>query len=130
MARAGLRGNLASVGKLRADLKAFPLSLAHAVAQKSAPVLSTLTSDAYTGGRTVYGDARPAGKYGALDLKRSGRTLASMHFDATGNLVRAVLGTDYAKYLVGKYRVLPMGFIPVEWSRALDAIVHAEKFQP
>jgi hypothetical protein len=130
MSRAGLRGNLASISKLRRDLKEFPLSLAYAVAQKAGPELSTLTRAAYKGGRTVYGDSRPAGKYGPLDLERSGRTVASLRFEANGSQVRAVLGTPWAKYLIGKYRVLPMGFIPVEWSRALAAIVKAERLAP
>lgn len=120
-------GNAAFAG-LKAKLRALPVSLAHKVAQQVGPALSAATNTAYEQGRTVYGESRPKGVDGnELDLVDSGDTKSSTTYQVDGRIVRVGLGTKYAKYLIGKYRILPNGAIPVEWKRDIDAIVHKTK---
>lgn len=119
-----LKGDLSTLKKMKASLRALPRSVAHQVAQKGAPKLTELTREAFNGNRNVYGDARPAGADGQpLTLVKTGATQAYLKFTANGSIIRAVLGTPYAKYLIGKYGVLPNGAMPVKWSRALAEIV-------
>jgi hypothetical protein len=109
---------------LKAALKRMPVSLANDVAQASAPGLTLRTRGAYDGGKTVYGEARPAGvDGGALTLEKTGATKAAVRFVANGRIVRCVLPTKYAKFLVGKYKILPNGAMPAEWSQYLAGLV-------
>lgn len=104
----------------------MPLSLAHEVAFRAAPVLTTAAAASFDAGRTVYGDARNQGvKGGALTLVRSGDTRRTVKFVSNGRIVRCVLGTPYAKYLIGRYGILPNGnaAMPHAWRTSLDGIV-------
>ena len=116
-------------GALKSALKAMPLSLAHDVASASAPGLTQRTQGAYDGGKTVYGEARPAGVDGPLTLERTGSTRSAVRFVANGRIVRCVLPTKYAKYLVGKFKILPNGAMPAEWSRYLAELVRTANAQ-
>lgn len=128
---AGLKGDLSSLRALRAHVKALPLSLAHDVAQRAGPALTRLTRGAFAAGQNVYGEARPAGVDGRpLSLERTGATRDALGFTANGTIVRCVLGTRYAKYLIGKYGVLPNGPLPAGWSRALAQLVAETKVTP
>lgn len=121
----GLRGNLSSVRGLRDTLRSLPLSVAHDVARRGAPAMSAEVSRAFSGGKTVYGDARPASVDGKpLTLRRTGTTESTLKFAANGSVIRAHLTTKYAKYLIGKYGVLPNGPIPTGWAKRLEAIVN------
>lgn len=55
-----------------------------------------------------------------LRLVRTGATRAALRFVAVGTVIRCVLGPRYARYLVGKYRILPSGqqAVPFRWRRA------------
>jgi hypothetical protein len=109
-----------TLGKLKANLRALPVSIAHEVAASAAPGLTQRTRGAFNSGQTVYGEARPAGVNGEpLSLEQTGATKKTLQFVANGRIVRCVLGTPYAKYLIGKYKVLPNGAMPAEWSRYL-----------
>lgn len=125
-----LRGDLSSIRGLKSSLRALPLSVAHSVAQRAAPAMTELTLAADQAKRTVYGEARPAGVNGPLSLFRTGRTRSTMRFVSNGTIVRCVLGTPYAKYLIGKYSILPNGALPVAWSRKLAELVAATKVGP
>lgn len=125
----GLKGNVNDLRKLQKRLQAFPLSVSHEVAQRSSSPLTALAQRAYESGQTVYGEARPRGVDGqTLDLKRTGLTAATLRFTTVGTIVRCVLGTRYAKYLIGKYRILPMGRMPADWSAKLEQITREVKF--
>lgn len=122
-----VRGN-STLGKLKANLRALPISVAHEVAAASAPGLTARTVQAFDGGRTVYGEPRPpAVDGGALSLEQTGATRKTMQFVANGRIVRCVLGTPYAKYLIGRYKILPNGAMPAEWSRFLAELVERAK---
>jgi hypothetical protein len=114
----------ATIKDLKAKIKALPVTLAAEVAKQGAPLMTQLTDQAFDGGRTVYDDARPLGVDGqALSLKKSGRTRSQMRFERVGTRIRCVLPSKYARYLIGKYSILPNGALPVHWARALTEIV-------
>jgi hypothetical protein len=116
-----------SLRTMRERIRGLPLSAAHAVAQQAAPLLTSLARGSFDSGKNVYGQARPAGVDGEpLTLVASGDTRDSIRFVANGTIVRCVLGPRYAKYLVGKYGILPAGDrteLPATWSRAIGQIV-------
>lgn len=114
------KGNPATLKAFAKKIRQLPKVLAIDVATRVAPSISGLARSAYTGGQTVYGDARPTGVHGNfLTLVQSGATLAAMRFVSVGTRVRARLGTKYARYLIGDYRILPMGSLPAKWSEQI-----------
>ncbi len=120
-------GNISKLSQLAASLRQLPRVLAIDVAAKVAPSITALARASFDGGRTAYGDARPAGVHGnALTLVKSGDTAATLNFVAIGTKVRAVLGTRYAKFLIGKYGILPSGALPFAWADDIDATARAE----
>lgn len=68
-----------------------------------------------------------------LDLVFSGDTQRQLRFVVNGTLIRCALGPRYAKYLIGKYKILPIGdrtSMPVAWVRALDELVRTVQDRP
>ena len=61
----------------------------------------------------------------AMSLVQSGVTRSSLRFVAVGTIVRVALGTKYAKYLIGKYKILPSGNapIPAKWRESLEKVI-------
>lgn len=122
--RAGLRGNPGTLKELSGKLRALPKTLAAEVAAKAAPEVTGLAQSAYDGGQTVYGDARPQGVDGAeLDLVRTGTARAQIRFVAIGTQMRCVLGPKYARYLIGRYKILPVRALPTSWRMRLNEVV-------
>jgi hypothetical protein len=62
-----------------------------------------------------------------MTLRRSGRLFGQVRFVAVGRIVRAVLGTPYAKYQV-KHGILPRGgaSLPAPWRDRLKDIAAEE----
>lgn len=111
---------------LRKKLNAMPATVSQAVAREVAPDLSARVAGAWDAGRTVYGDARPVGVDGRkLTLNRTGLARTMAVFTAVGTIVRSAIGPTYVKYLIGKYKVMPIGnaAMPAAWKRAIDAAV-------
>lgn len=123
-----VRGDFSTFNRLKKNLRALPLSLAHDVSQRAAPAMTSLATSAYNSGRTVYDAPRsPSVNGGPLRLHRTGDTEKTLRFKADGRIVRCVLGTRYAKYLIGKYGVLPSGRIPARWqARLVDLVAEAK----
>lgn len=113
-----------SLRDLKARLRTLPQSTAYDVAQQVAPRLTSMAQDAYRAGRTVYGEPRPQSPTGRdVDLVRTGATLRMTRFRASGSVMVCSLGTPYAKYLVGRYRILPVGDrtgVPIAWQRVIE----------
>lgn len=121
-----LRGNLSSISGLKSRIQSLPKSIAHDVAQRAAPTMTGLARGAYESGHTVYGTSRPPGVGGrALTLHRTGAAERDLRFVATGTVIRCVLGPKYAKYLIGKYDVLPNGALPAAWAASLRDVVQS-----
>lgn len=122
----GLRGDLGSIRGLKQRIQSFPRTLAVGVASRAAPAMTGLARDAYSSGRSVYGEARPTGARGqALTLRKTGAVAGQLRFTAIGTIVRCVLGPSYAKYLIGKYGILPNGALPAGWSKRLAELVRS-----
>ena len=127
----GLRGNLSQMRDLKRRIAALPTTVAHDVASRAAPAMTGLTRDAFAAGESVYGDARPpAVGGGALTLRKTGATERELRFVSVGTIVRCVLGPKYARYLIGKYAILPMGALPSKWSARLRKIVDETAVSP
>lgn len=123
-----LKGDVRQLSDLKRRLTALPRTMAVDVANRAAPKLTTLTHSAFDAGRSVYGDPRPAGAKGqALTLRNTGAVAGRMQFVALGTTVRCDLGSSYAKFLIGKYGILPNGFLPADWSAALRDLAATTK---
>lgn len=64
-----------------------------------------------------------------LTLVDTGTTRDDLAFESLGTVVRVVLAQPYQKYLIGKYRILPMGKLPVAWDANLDQIAQTKLAQ-
>ena len=126
---AGLTGNPANLKALATKLRQVPVRVAQRAAAKIAPRLTELARASFDAGENPYGDAWEPGAEGQrVDLVQRGALRAQLRFTAVGTRVRAVLGVPYAKYQIGKRKVLPIGgsAMPAAWSRAIGEIVNAE----
>lgn len=123
-----LKGNLASLKALKQTIRTRPVTIAADVARRAAPAMTGLATDAFASDRTVYGEARPESTHGgSLSLVKSGATRDALRFVSIGTIVRCVLPTKWARYLIGKYGILPNGALPVAWSRKLDQVLSETK---
>lgn len=122
-----LRGDIARIKDLKRKIADMPTTMAVDVAGRAAPELTGLTRGSFEAGQSVYGDPRPIGVDGKpLTLVDSGKTKEELQFTSDGGtVVRAKLGTRWAKYLIGKYGILPNSnsAVPAEWSRKLQELV-------
>lgn len=120
----GLKGSTSQSSSLKRTLRTLPVTVAASVARRASPALTQFTAEAFASRQTVYGDARPSSATGApLSLVKSGATRDALRFVTVGTIIRCVLPTRWAKYLIGKYGILPNGALPVRWSRELGKIV-------
>ena len=124
------RGDFSTLNRLKKNLRALPHSIAHDVAKRTAPAVTSLATTAFTSGRTVYDEPRPRGVDGRpLRLRQTGQTEETLRFVANGRIVRAVLagkdkyGRKYQHFLVGLYGGVPMGRIPAHWQRRIRDLV-------
>jgi hypothetical protein len=123
----GLKGKPETLDSWKKRIQKAPIELAQKVASDSAPKITNLARGAYDSGRKVWGELRPPGAGGRrLTLKRTGDTYGTVRFVAIGTIMRCVLGTPYARYLIGKYGILPSGAIPYQWGAAIRETVEAQ----
>lgn len=118
----GSIGNLRSLNKrLQRLASGGSLQLAERLATRAARMCTGYLTASFKAGLTVYDDSRPDGVNGFLTLVKSGATLGALYFVAIGTIVRASLGTKYAKYLIGKYKILPPGnaTMPSKWRESI-----------
>lgn len=116
-----------SIAHLRGYLKRTPTTVAAEVAREVAPIISGRTRASFGDGRTVYDDPRPTSVVNGepLTLRETGTVRDQLGFTADGTQMRAVLGPDYAGYLVGKYEILPNKQIPPRWQPLIRERVDA-----
>lgn len=125
----GLRGDTSKLSKLASAMKALPVRVSQAVAARVAPELTSRARASFAAQENPYGDTWAPGVDGnAVTLRKSGTLFSGVRFTAIGTRVRAVLGAPYAKYQVGKRKVLPSGGskMPSDWSAAIEDIVQQE----
>lgn len=120
---AGLRGDTRTLKDFGSTLTKISAVLAQRTAQDAAPALTKEATEAYDTNRTAYGELRPLGENGdALTLVRTGAVRGGMRFGVIGTVVRCVLPEDYARFLIGKFSILPNGALPADWSARLRSI--------
>ena len=123
-----------SIRDFKQRLAKLPISVAHDIAQQAAPLLTQFAQEAYFAQRGVYGDPYPKGKDGRpLILEQTGATQRALRFVVNGTIVRCPLGPRYMRYLIGKYKILPIGdrtSMPANWIRALDELARVAVERP
>lgn len=115
----------ARMSAIKGALRALPVRVAERVAREGSGALTEAAGASFDAGRTAYDGARPLGVDGArLSLQRTGETRSTIKFIQIGTIVRCVLGTKYARYLIGRYAILPSstGALPEGWRQRLDAL--------
>ena len=119
-----IRQGLASLARVRSAIKDLPIRVRAEVAKKAADVLNVELKSDFASGTTVYDTPRPLGVTGKpLSLVKTGATRSALEFVVVGTILRARLGAKYARYLVGKYQILPQS-LPAAWRGKLEQIVH------
>ena len=113
-----------SLGAVASTIRRLPVRAAIAVAATAAPALTTQMRGEFDSGQTAYGDARPEGVAGPVSLVRTGDLRRLLRFAATGTRLRVVLGLRYARFMIGRFKILPggRGAIPTAWKRTIDGI--------
>ncbi len=120
---ANMARGISSLGRLRSSIAALPLRVRTEVATKAVGILTARLRDDFDSGRTAYSTARPLSVDGRPpDLTASGKTRGALAFVSVGTIVRAQLSTRYAKFLVGKYKILP-STLPAAWRVELETLV-------
>lgn len=125
----GLVGNPRTIKKFAQSLQVVSTRAAMRIAAKSAPVITDAAQASFAARTDPYGQPWREGKDGKpVDLFETGKLRRGLAFYAIGRRIIAKLGTKYAKFQVGKRRVLPPGGrpLPVAWSQALADIANAE----
>lgn len=120
---AGLSKGIRSIAALKSALRDLPIRIRSSVAKDAAEVLNVEMRADYASARTVYDTPRPLSVDGKrLSLVKTGRTFGQLFFVVTGTILRAQLGTKYARFLIGKYSIMPQR-LPAAWSAKLEKIV-------
>lgn len=120
-----LKGSTQNLRRFNQSLQKMPTQVAQEVAKRGASAITTRAQATFDSGRNVYGDPFPDG----VDCYDSGDTRSFLKFTSDGGTkIRASLGTSYAKYLIGKYQILPIGNaqLPVAWLNVLAEITKQE----
>ena len=120
---ASMRQGIDSMNRLKGAIRDLPIRIRSAVAKDAAEVLNMELRADFAEGRTVYDTPRPLSVDGKpLTLVKTGRTRDALSFVVIGTILRAQLGAKYARYLIGKYKILPMS-LPAAWRGKLERIV-------
>lgn len=125
-----LKGDLGKLAKLQQVLRDTPREIGEDVAKRGAPALTAELQGTYDAKQNVYGGANPNGADGQqLTLRKTGATDAVLQFSAAGATLRTAPFTRYTKFLIGKYRLLPIGRspIPERWRARLQDLVRNYK---
>jgi hypothetical protein len=119
-----MQRGLDTIAKFRAKVRALPLTLRAEVAKAGEVAITALLRDDFAAERTAYGTQRPLSVHSdKLSIVKSGATKRDLKFVAIGSILRVHLGQRYDRYLIGKYKVLPISTIPAKWQEALMRVV-------
>lgn len=111
------------------SLKRLPMQVQNRIASRAAPILSAAAQGSFSAKTDPYGLPWVPGVDGnPVDLEETGRLRSGLRFIAVGRNLRAALTAPYAKYQIGKRRVLPPGgrALPPAWGQALANIANDE----
>jgi hypothetical protein len=117
-----LKGDPRRLGELAQVFRQLPAKLAEDTAKRGAPKITADLQGNFDGGQSAYGKPFTGKAGNALTLKKSGATNAALRFTYAGTVMRTPALPGYARYLIGRYGILPSGrqALPPAW-RALLA---------
>lgn len=124
-----LRGNPQTLRNIAKNIGDVPQVVRIRIAARAAGAITDLALGSFDAGVTPFGDAWAPGSEGQdVDLYESGALRATLRFVAIGGRVRCVMGVKYARFQVGKRRVLPAPgqTMPQNWRDAIAAISREE----
>ena len=125
----GLVGNPRTIKRFLASLQSLPVRVTSKIAERSAPVITSAVQASFAAGTDPYGQPWAPGADGQkVDLYQTGALRRGLAFYPVGRRLMARLGVRYAKFQVGRRRVLPPGGkpLPVAWSEQLATIANEE----
>ena len=97
-----------SLSQLSNDLRRLPLTVGIKIAEACAPKITELARKSFDNSQTPYGISwRPGDEGQTIKLQRTGALMRYIRYVAIGIKLRVALGTDYAKYQIGKRPVFP-----------------------
>ncbi len=127
-----LKGNPRTLAALKRAIKAMPITAAARIAARAAPEMTGLARGSFDAGQTAYDTARPRSvvdghaltlvRENPWDKSRGGTFRRAIEFAATGRDIRLTRLPSYGGYLIGKYRALPNGPLPVAWRERMTDI--------
>jgi hypothetical protein len=121
----GLKGDVSSLAKLSANLRALPRVVAQKVTTAAADALTQAARETFDAREDAYGQAwEPRADGARATLRKSGSLASRIHYIAIGTKLRVALGVAYAKYVVGRRRIFPAqgGALPASYVRTLQRI--------
>lgn len=126
MGSSHIMGDVWKLSELRKSLidlsRTNGVRCAQYVASKMAPLLTNLMQASFDSGQTIFDESRPVGERGnRLSLVDTGAVRSSLRWVQAGRIVRVALGQRYAKYLIGKYKIMPSGNqeLPFRWQNEM-----------
>lgn len=103
-----LAGNLASLQKFSASLRALPRVVAQKVAAAAAPALTEAAKSTFYAGEDAFGASWVPGAHGqAVTLRDTGNLASGIDYVAIGTKLRVRLTVPYAKYQLGRRPAFP-----------------------
>lgn len=118
----GLKGNLASLAKLAADLRRLPRAVVQKVPPAAAIALSATAKQTFDASSDPYGKPWAPGVDGRpVTLRKTGALERFIYYVARGTKLGVYLGVPYAKYQIGKRPVFPRKGkdLPASYTQAL-----------
>jgi hypothetical protein len=129
MARARVRKREGpSFREIKARMARETIGIETDVARAVAPYLTALARSDFAAGRNAYGEPRKPGFHGRVTLVDTGAMFELLRFVSFGRILRCALGTPYAKYMIGRFEVLPIGDrtgVPPRWATLIDTALSA-----
>lgn len=116
-----------TMARIYSVLGRISVATAMRAAERIAPTLTTMAKASFDASETPYGTPWAPGADGQrVTMRRSGALAKGLTFAAVGARVRAVLGVPYAKYQIGRRRILPAGgaTVPQSWHDAMAKHAH------
>lgn len=124
-----LKGDPRRLGALAQMFRELPQKLASDVAERGAPALTGDLQGNFDSGASAYGKAFVSKDGRPLTLKKTGATDAALRFTHAGTVMTTPALPGYARYLIGKYGILPSGkqAMPPAWKALLAEIARTHR---
>ena len=117
-----ITGNIGSIRELGEKLRKLQFWAGREAARAVAPVLTRMADESFDKQRDPWGVAWDPSEDGHIvTLKKTGTLRSFIRYVAIGTILRVSVGTDYAKYQIGRRKVFPAqnAALPAGYSEAL-----------